>query len=591
MKHMFKKNTEIPNSFFRLVWYFFKPFKWMFTLHTALTIIITTFWGSYFQLAIRHLLEMIENSPLTGVDMVKQVIPFLLFVVGITAFFLGLQYLQSVNYRAFRPKFHHFTKMTLLEYVNEHSYSFFLNNHIGSLAGRIEELSQATHNFLKNIVCRYAANLISTIFALAIFFYIQPLFGMILTALAVVYIVISLMFFRRKREWEKEKAGKKQRVSEEIHDTFSNFVVVKSFSCSNTLLNRISARIKDYCDCWRRQYMFDVRFTLSIETLQYGIVFLITFIALSMYAMGNIALADFVYVTSSIFPLIHKIHGSVQDASDFIQELGISDQAIETLLVPHTVTDKSKAIKLQNVRGKIDFQHVSFAYKNKKIFSDFNLTIKPNEKVGLVGISGAGKTTMSNLLLRFFDVDAGAILVDGFDVRDVKQNSLRDNIAYVPQDITLFNRTIADNLSFAKKKCTLKEIKHICHLTGLDKIIEQMPQQYDTIVGERGMKLSGGQRQKVAIARALLANKKILVMDEATASMDSLSEQELQRNIELLTKNKTCLIIAHRLSTLKQMDRIVVMHKGKIAEQGTHKQLMKNNKLYAKLYRTQNQMD
>lgn len=585
---MQRRHKTIPNSFFKLAWYFFKPFKYRFILHSLLTIITTTFWSTYFQLSIRHIFEIIEKSKAMGQNLIKEIMPFFFFVIFITGFFILLEYLQSLNYRKFRPDFNKYTKMTLLQYINNHSYSFFLNNPIGSLAEKIDNLSQNIHNFIKNILCKYLADSISTLFALSIFFYIQPLFGIILIIFALIYITISLTFFSQKRVWEKNKAEKKQKVSEEIYDTFSNFTITKSFTCSKHFLQRIKHRIEDYGICWQQQYEFDVKFTTLMKILQYGIVFIIIFLAIFLYANQKISLADFVYVSSSIFPLVNKIYVSVQNTSNFIQELGISDQSIETLLIPHEITDKHNAIVLKKISGKIDFRNITFSYKNKKILSNFNLSIKPLEKIGIVGISGVGKSTIANLLLRFFETNIGSISIDDINIKDIKQDSLRKNIAYVPQDTTLFNRSIAENLSFVNNRYSKKNIKEVCQLVGLEKIINEQSQKYDTVVGEKGLKLSGGQRQRIAIARAMLANKKILIMDEATSAMDSISEKELQQNINLLMENKTCLIIAHRLSTLKEMDRIIVIDKGKVIEEGNHNDLIKKNGLYAKLYKTQN---
>ena len=221
-----------------------------------------------------------------------------------------------------------------------------------------------------------------------------------------------------------------------------------------------------------------------------------------------------------------------------------------------------------------------------KVFDDFNLTIEPNQKLGIIGPSGAGKSTLINLLLRFFDVDSGEILIDGYNIKnDITQKSLRENISYIPQDPVLFHRTIRENIIYGKLNATEEELIEATKMACCYDFIMNLENGFDTIVGERGVKLSGGQRQRIAIARAILKNSKILILDEATSALDSITEKEIQKALENLMKNKTVIAIAHRLSTLNIMDRIVVLDKGKIVEDGTKEQLLnKQDGLFKKMW-------
>ena len=221
-----------------------------------------------------------------------------------------------------------------------------------------------------------------------------------------------------------------------------------------------------------------------------------------------------------------------------------------------------------------------------KVFNDFNLTIEPNQKLGIIGPSGAGKSTLINLLLRFFDVDSGEILIDGYNIKnDITQKSLRENISYIPQDPVLFHRTIRENIIYGKLDATEEELIEATKMACCYDFIINLENGFDTIVGERGVKLSGGQRQRIAIARAILKNSKILILDEATSALDSITEKEIQKALENLMKNKTVIAIAHRLSTLNIMDRIVVLDKGKIVEDGTKEQLLnKQDGLFKKMW-------
>ena len=224
--------------------------------------------------------------------------------------------------------------------------------------------------------------------------------------------------------------------------------------------------------------------------------------------------------------------------------------------------------------------------ETSKVFEDFNLTIEPNQKLGIIGPSGAGKSTLINLLLRFFDVDSGEILIDGYNIKnDITQKSLRENISYIPQDPVLFHRTIRENIIYGKLNATEEELIEATKMACCYDFIINLENGFDTIVGERGVKLSGGQRQRIAIARAILKNSKILILDEATSALDSITEKEIQKALENLMKNKTVIAIAHRLSTLNIMDRIVVLDKGKIVEDGTKEQLLnKQDGLFKKMW-------
>jgi ATP-binding cassette, subfamily B, bacterial len=252
------------------------------------------------------------------------------------------------------------------------------------------------------------------------------------------------------------------------------------------------------------------------------------------------------------------------------------------------IKDKPGAGVLQVPHGEIAFNDVYFAYpdntQNGAVFAGLSLNVKPGERIGLVGPSGGGKSTLTRLLLRFDDLQGGSIVIDGQDIAEVTQESLRQNVSYVPQEPLLFHRSVGENIGYGRPEATQKAIEAAAKKARAHEFIEQLAHGYDTIVGERGVKLSGGQRQRVAIARALLKDAPILVLDEATSALDSESEVLIQEALWELMKNRTAIVVAHRLSTIQRMDRIVVLDDGKITEEGTHKQLLEHKGLYAKLW-------
>jgi ATP-binding cassette subfamily B protein len=271
----------------------------------------------------------------------------------------------------------------------------------------------------------------------------------------------------------------------------------------------------------------------------------------------------------------------------FFQSFGTAKQAYSVMLDPQDMGDKPGAKELKVKTGEIIFENVSFSYGEKKLFSNKYAHIRGGEKVGLVGFTGAGKSTFINLILRFFPLHSGKILIDGQDIADTTLESLRRQIALIPQDPTLFHRTLRENISYGKPEATEAEITQAAKLAHCDEFIRHISAGYEAKVGERGTKLSGGEKQRVAIARAILVDAPILILDEATSSLDSVTEKYIQDSLETLMQGRTTLVIAHRLSTLSRMDRILVFDQGKIVEEGTHTTLMSQNGLYARMWNMQ----
>jgi len=271
----------------------------------------------------------------------------------------------------------------------------------------------------------------------------------------------------------------------------------------------------------------------------------------------------------------------------FIREYGNVEEGLREILVDREIKDVSNASDLVVAKGAISWNKVQFEYGTNAVFDNFELSIKPGQRIGLVGPSGAGKTTFVSLLLRQHDIDSGDILIDGQNISQVTQDSLRENIAVVPQEPLLFHRTIRENIAYGKPDATDEEIIAVAQKAQAHDFIMQLETGYDTLVGERGIKLSGGQKQRVAIARAMLKDAPILVLDEATSALDSESEVEIQKALEILMEGKTVIAVAHRLSTLRKMDRILVLETGKIVEDGSHDELTQSGGTYQRLWEHQ----
>jgi ATP-binding cassette subfamily B protein len=273
---------------------------------------------------------------------------------------------------------------------------------------------------------------------------------------------------------------------------------------------------------------------------------------------------------------------------NFFKEVGICNQALKLIERQHDVIDVEDAKEIKITKGVIKFENVTFNYRRgNNIFENKNVTINSKQKVGLVGFSGSGKTTFVNLMLRFFDIESGTIKIDEQDISKVRHESLCSQISLIPQDPTLFHRSIMDNIRYGNIDATNEDVVRVAKLAQCHEFIEQMPLAYDSPVGERGVKLSGGQRQRIAIARAILKNAPILILDEATSALDSVTEKHIQAGLKILMQGRTTIVIAHRLSTLSEMDRILVFDKGHIIEDGSHAELLKQNGHYAYMWNMQ----
>ncbi len=305
-------------------------------------------------------------------------------------------------------------------------------------------------------------------------------------------------------------------------------------------------------------------------------------------SQGNLTVANFFSYLAAAALLIDPIGHTTNNYNEFKQGEASIDRVFELMAIQPTVIEKINAIALPPVKGKIEYRHVSFAYKpGEPVLKDISLLVSPGEAIALVGASGAGKTTFVNLLPRFYDPEVGQILIDGVDIRDVKLHSLRRQIGIVPQETIMFSGTIAQNIAFGQDVFNMEAVKEAAKIANAHQFVSQLPKGYQTWVGERGVNLSGGQRQRIAIARAVLLNPQILILDEVTSALDSESESLVQEALERLMEKRTVFIIAHRLSTVKRCDRILVLEQGEIVESGTHEELLALERRYARFYAQQ----
>jgi ATP-binding cassette subfamily B protein len=395
-------------------------------------------------------------------------------------------------------------------------------------------------------------------------------------------------FGERLRKYSLKSQNRVSDLSAILTEVFSGIRLVQAFAAEDFELAKFS---------YEAERSLKAKYSAEkLKAVQIPIVgFLEALSALSLIlvgtwqiSQGNLTVANFFSYLAAAALLIDPIGHTTHNYNEFKQGEASVDRVFELLAIQPTVLEKPDAIHLPPVEGKIEYRHITFSYKpGEPILKDINLIVKPGEAIALVGASGAGKSTFVNLLPRFYDPEIGEILIDGVNIRDVKLHSLRRQIGIVPQETIMFSGTIADNIAFGQDNFDLQLVEEAAKIANAHQFISQLPEGYNTWVGERGVNLSGGQRQRIAIARAVLLNPQILILDEATSALDSESEALVQEALERLMENRTVLIIAHRLSTVRKCDRILVLEKGQIVESGTHEELLNLERRYARFYTQQ----
>lgn len=474
-----------------------------------------------------------------------------------------------------------------MDYAMQHSHNYFQNNFSGSLANKVRDLANSTPPMLGRILYSFLNVTLSLIIAFITLFTVHKIFAFGLIIWAAIFIFMALKAAKIVNPLSIATADQQTKIMGSLVDILSNISNVRFFNGSRYESNRIKALQDDYTTLSKRRNLFLIKFYI-IHAITFSAYFVFCIVTLIwLYSQNLVTLGDFLLLFTINNWIIHLMWMSANELNGFLEDVGTINQALSVVNEALQITDESNAKNLAANRGEIIFKNVNFAYKDSTpLFHEKNITIKPGEKIGLVGHSGGGKTTFVNLILRFFDLNSGHILIDGQDISKVTQESLRNAIGMIPQDPSLFHRTLLENISYGsnEENSAIIEAAKKAHA---HEFIEKLPLGYDSLVGERGVKLSGGQRQRIAIARAFLKDAPILILDEATSQLDSITENLIQESLAKLMKNKTTIVIAHRLSTLKHMDRILVFDKGEIIEDGSHQTLLDLNGTYKKLWDSQ----
>ncbi len=468
------------------------------------------------------------------------------------------------------------------------SMSFHSNRFGGTLVSQTSKFMSAYQQLLETITFPFLPVVCSVIFTCAILAPRVPLYVVILMVLLAIYACVSYYMYKRILSLNEKAASAQNQLSGELSDSVANILAVKTSGREDyerALFDQANRNVveRDSKRMWASLTRGIITAAITVVIMSVVAVFIAGGNAWFGITPGTLVMMfTYTYTVTNQFNFINN------GLQRFNRAFGDASGMTATLDEPRLVADKPGAPAMVVREGTIDFQNIGFYYTDGNVktpvFEDFNLHIPAGQRVGLVGLSGAGKTTLTKLLLRLSDIQDGRILIDGQNVADCTQQSLRRSIAYVPQEALLFHRTIAENISYGRPDATMEQIREAARQANALEFIENLPQGFETITGERGVKLSGGQRQRVAIARALLADCPVLVLDEATSALDSESEALVQDALKTLMRGRTCIVVAHRLSTVASLDRIVVLDHGKVVEDGPHAELIKAGGEYAHLW-------
>ena len=474
------------------------------------------------------------------------------------------------------------------QHLHSLSLAFHLNRQTGGLTRAIDRGSKGIEFLLRFAAFEIVPVLVELI-AVGIVLWVT--FGLLYALVTVTTVIIYIIYTIKVTEWRigirRQMNIADENASTKAIDSLLNFETVKYFNSEKIEADRFDNAMKSYEDS-----AVKARASLSVVNIGQGAIiaiglFLIMGMAGEDIASEKMSIGDFVVVNTFLLQLYLPLNflGFVyREIRQSLLDIGRMFALVDEM---PDIVDKQNAYDLDVHSGKIEFKNIKFSFGNRVILNNLNFVVNPGHKVAIVGPTGAGKSTISKLLFRFYDPSSGAISIDNQNIKNVTQSSLRSNIGVVPQDTVLFNDTIKYNISYSKPVATIEEINKAAKLSSIDRFIASLEIGYDTIVGERGLKLSGGEKQRVAIARALLKNPKIFIFDEATSALDSKTEKSIEKSLKKLSNKNTTLVIAHRLSTIIDADKIIVLENGTIAEQGSHKELIKKNGLYAEMWMRQ----
>ena len=536
---------------------------------------------------IKWVVGSLENTPMPDVFMSVIYIAVAYFIVrSILVAGAVMRWTIFDNFIRYRS-YNHISK-DLYDYVFQQSIKFYSDSMPGKINSQIDSVATGFFETVNMVFGNFVATLCAFMLGIGGLFAIGWEYALVITAAASARVAWGMWRIKYALRASAKASQTSNHLQGRLLDALSNFLAVKTFA---------RADFEQKCaQPYRKEYEKTARAGHAVSRWFWGpgnfmmdVIGMTTLIVLCgyMYAMGQSSIADISFALSVFVGISALSFNLIMETKNFVEKWGRAVGSYNGLIQPVLIQDKPDAKDLVVKKALVEVKNLDFKYTKKHVLKNLSFVIKPGERIGIVGMSGAGKTTLVNLMMRLYDPTHGGIYIDGQDIRHVTQKSLRENISFIPQDSTMFNRTIRENILYGRPDASDKEVISAAKNAAADRFILSAPKKYNTYIGDRGIKLSGGQRQRIAIARAFLKNAPILILDEATSALDSETENLIQQSFAKLSKGRTTLVIAHRLSTLKSMTRIIVLDEGQIVESGTHNQLLRKKGIYAKLWKMQ----
>jgi ATP-binding cassette subfamily B protein len=578
-------NNTLPKNLPAFIWHFLRPYGSVVFISATLAI-FAGFWGPFNSILIKQIIDMLPQIHEGNTSIL--IIPASLVVINFILFdnftWRGIAYIRC----KFVPVIINHIIGESMDHVLGKSPQFFQDNLSGKISKQITTLADGIEKLLSSVATNFLRGSSLLLAAFVASYFVNPIFCFILLTWFMLFAIISIWMSKKLVSLSDAQAKTESIVVGELVDSVSNHASVRIFSRKSYENSRMAPFFMEQRAAYTKTYfyaliMHSIQGSLIAIMMGFSIYFLV-----SLYGKNLVTIGDFALILGLSMETGHMMWFTMSEVDEFNKAVGRCKQSLNSIMIPLEIEDKPNATSLKCSKGQITFTDVKFHYKGTTpLFQNKTVTIESGQKVGLVGYSGGGKSTFVNLILRLYDVTDGQILIDGQDIRDITQDSLRAAIAMIPQDPTLFHRNLLENIRYGHIDATDEEVIEAAKRAHAHEFIAKLPENYDSLVGERGVKLSGGQRQRIAIARAILKNAPILILDEATSQLDSVTEKYIQESLWQLMQGKTTIVIAHRLSTLLHMDRILVFDQGKIVEDGTHAELLARKGLYKTLWDAQ----
>ena len=577
----------LPATPLRFVGYFVREFRWWYLAMIVFETVNSTC-GILIPYAMGRIIRAVTGGHAGGPMLQGPLLhPLMLFV--------GLAVIEVVASRAggycqvtVGPRQRHAVTRALYAYLQQHSHRYLHNDFAGALAHRISETSLGVSQTVWAVLFDFWPMAITFSVATVVLWSAYPGLAILVGTWAACFVSLSWVLATRARPFAVSAAATRSETTGKVVDAVTNLTNTRLFArlgfergyLDRQLNHELRAiqRSNHYAERVR-WFQFTAALILKIGTLYY---------ALRLWSQGAITVAEFVMAATTALLIINEARNLSRRFLDFFEYVGNVTNGVHTIIRPHEIVDLPGAIAARISRGAIELQHVKFAYPGgAAVFDDLSVRIPAGQRVGLVGYSGSGKSTFVSLILRLYEPQSGRILIDGVDVRQVTQESLHSQLGLIPQDPSLFHRSLMDNIRYGRQGASDAQVIDAARKAHAHEFIQSVPEGYAALVGERGIKLSGGQRQRIAIARVVLKDAPILILDEATSSLDSLTERAIQQTLSELMRNRTVLVVAHRLSTISHLDRILVFNGGRIVEDGSHAELLAAGGLYETLWTRQ----